>query len=46
MGLHVDIDRVAEENRKKHGIRKFGFLVNQQGKLTPTEKKALQELNR
>jgi hypothetical protein len=43
MGLHVDIDRIAEENRKMQGIRKFGFLVNQQGKLSPQEKKALQE---
>jgi hypothetical protein len=46
MGLHVDIDRIAEENRKIQGIRKFGFLVNQQGKLTPQEKKTLQEQNR
>ena len=46
MGVHVDIDRVAEENRKKQGIRKFGFLVNQQGKLAPQEKKDLQEQNR
>ena len=46
MGLHVDIDRIAEDNRRKQGIRKFGFLVNQQGKLTPQEKKTLQEENR
>jgi hypothetical protein len=27
------------------GVRKAGFLVNQQGKLTPEEKEALQKEN-
>lgn len=46
MGLHVDIDRIAADNRKRQGCRKFGFLVNQLGKLPPAEKKALIEANR
>lgn len=46
MGLHVDIDRIAEDNRRKQGIRKFGFLVNQGCKLTPQEKKTMIEENR
>jgi hypothetical protein len=56
MGLHVDIDRIAVDNRKKQvstlthcivqGIRKFGFLVNQLGKLTPQQKKQLIAENR
>ena len=41
MGLHVDIDAIATDNRKRQGIRKFGFLVNQLGKLTPEQKKQL-----
>ena len=46
MGLSVDIDRIELDNRKKQGIRKCGFLVNQGGKLTPEEKKNLIEINR
>ncbi|TNV77439.1 hypothetical protein FGO68_gene16130 [Halteria grandinella] len=46
MGLHVDIDQIAADNRKRQGIRKFGFLVNQLGKLTPEQKKQLIAENR
>eukprot|EP00347_Sterkiella_histriomuscorum_P017240 403350146 len=46
MGLHVDIDKIALDNRRKNGIRKMGFLVNQGGKLTPEEKAHYQEINR
>ncbi|CDW81052.1 UNKNOWN [Stylonychia lemnae] len=45
MNLHVDIDRIAIDNRRKQGIRKMGFLVNQGGKLTPEEKAQLQAMN-
>lgn len=45
MGLHVDIDRIAEDNRKKQGIRKFSFLVNQLGKLSREERQVLQAEN-
>ena len=46
MGLNVDILRINEDNKKKHGVRKFGFLVNQGGKLTREEKLKLIEQNR
>jgi hypothetical protein len=35
MGLHVDIDAVANMNKNKPGKRKAGFLVNDGDKLTP-----------
>ncbi len=34
MRLHLDIDRIAEKNRNTAGVRKMGFLVNQDDKLT------------
>ena len=34
MGLHVDIDQIYEDNKKKSGARKQGFLVNDGDKLT------------
>jgi hypothetical protein len=34
MGLHLDLDRVYEDNKKKHGLRKMGLLVNEGDKLT------------
>ena len=46
MGLHVNIHLIQKDNKRKQGIRKFGFLVNQGGKLTPEEKKILIEENR
>lgn len=46
MGLSVDIDRIASDNKVRQGIRKCGFLVNQGGKLTREEKQGLIELNR
>lgn len=27
MGLHVDIDAVFEENKKKPGVRKYGTVL-------------------
>jgi hypothetical protein len=45
MGLHVNIDQIRIDNVKKQGVRKCGFLVNQQGKLTPEEKLELQGFN-
>lgn len=58
MGLHVNIDKIHDENVVKHvflllyynkylqGIRKQGFLVNQLGKLAKEDRKALIEINR
>jgi hypothetical protein len=34
MGLHVDIDQIYEDNKKKVGKRKAGFLVNDGDKIT------------
>eukprot|EP00347_Sterkiella_histriomuscorum_P013536 403364335 len=45
MGLHLDIDRIAADNKQKRGIRKQGFLVNQGCKLTPEEKDELRKIN-
>ena len=43
MGLHVDIDAVYEDNKKRSGARKQGFLVNDGDKLTKEEKIKLKE---
>jgi hypothetical protein len=43
MGLHVDIDAISEDNKKKTGARKQGFLVNDGDKLTKEEKLLLRE---
>lgn len=46
MGLHVDIEAVFEENKKKKGVRKYGtVLINQGDKLTKEEKVKLIEQN-
>lgn len=45
MGLHIDIDQVAEDNREKQGKRKNGYLVNEGDRLTKEQKKELQEKN-
>ena len=34
MGLHLDINKVWEENLKKDGLRKCGVLVYEGDKLT------------
>ena len=39
--MHVNIDKILEDNTKKQGVRKCGFLVNQGGKPTPEEKQEL-----
>ena len=36
--MHVDIDQIYEDNKKKKGHRKQGFLVNDGDKLTKEEK--------
>ena len=39
LGLHVDIDRVSEDNAKIKGTRKYGtVLINMGDKLTPEKK--------
>lgn len=43
MGLHVDIDQIYEDNKKKNGTRKQGFLVNDGDKLTKEQKVKLKE---
>ena len=46
MGLQVDIDKIAEKNRKVNGHRKQGFLVNDGDKLTKAERISRQEHNK
>jgi hypothetical protein len=56
MGLHVDVDKIALDNKNKvvsfllltiiKGVRKCGFLVNQLGKLTREEKDKLRAINK
>jgi arsenate reductase-like glutaredoxin family protein len=43
MGLHVDIDQIYEDNKRKEGNRKQGFLVNDGDKLTKEQKIELKE---
>lgn len=38
MGLHIDIDAVAADNKAKVGKRKNGALVNEGDKLTKEQK--------
>ena len=45
MGLQLDLDAIAEINKKKVGQRKCGFLVNTDDKLTKEEKKKRQQVN-
>ena len=45
MGLHVDIDSISEDNKKKVGARKQGFLVNDGDKLTKEDKIILKAIN-
>lgn len=46
MGLKVDIDKIAEKNRKIEGHRKQGFLVNDGDKLTKAERISRQIRNK
>ena len=46
MRLHLDIDRIAEKNRNTVGVRKMGFLVNQDDKLTKAVREQKQERNK
>lgn len=46
MGLHIDIDRIQQENAGKTGYRKGGLLVNRGDILTKEEKVALQRENK
>lgn len=41
MGLHIDIDAVAADNKQKKGKRKNGALVNEGDKLTKERKQEL-----
>jgi hypothetical protein len=39
MGLHLDIDRIHADNKKKEGLRKYvGVLINDSDKLTKQQK--------
>ena len=46
LGLHVDIDRVCNDNKLKSGKRKATFLVNEGDKLTKEERERMKEENR
>ena len=46
LGLHVDIDRVCRDNKRKSGKRKYGMLVNEGDKLTKELKIEMKEANR
>ena len=45
LGLHLDIHRISEDNKKKVGHRKCGFLVNDGDKLTKEDKERLKKEN-
>ena len=45
LGLHVDIDRVHQDNLKKSGKRKAGFLVNEGDKLTKEQRIEMKDAN-
>lgn len=45
MQLHLDIDAIAEKNKNTVGVRKMGFLVNQEDKLTKELKTSKQQEN-
>ena len=34
MGLHLDLERVYQDNKNRPGLRKMGFLINEGDKLT------------
>ena len=43
MGLHLDVKAIHEANSKLEGFRKYvGVLINQEGKLSMSERKRLQ----
>ena len=46
LGLHLDLARIAQDNEKKIGYRKCGFLVNIGDKLTKEDKERLKEVNK
>ena len=43
--MHLDIHRIAADNKKKTGYRKCGFLVNEGDKLTKEDKERLKVKN-
>ena len=45
LGLHIDIKRVLEDNKKKTGPRKNGQLVNDGDKLTRENLEEKRRLN-
>ena len=45
LGLHVDIDRVCRDNKRKSGKRKYGMLVNEGDKLTKELKIQMKDAN-
>ncbi len=46
MGLHLDIDRIYQDNLKKTGVRKYhGVLINEGDKLTLDEKLKMRAKN-
>ena len=46
LGLHVDIDKVYRDNKRKSGKRVNGYLVNDGDKLTKELKVQMKEANR
>jgi hypothetical protein len=43
MGLHLDVQAIHEANSKLEGFRKYvGVLINQEGKLSKSERERLQ----
>ena len=45
LGLHLDVNRIGADNKKKSGHRKCGFLVNDGDKLTAEDKERLKKIN-
>lgn len=45
MGLHLDIEAISKINRAREGIRKTGFLINTEDKLTKEEKERFRKVN-
>ena len=41
MGLHLDLERILDNNKQKTGLRKFGYLINEGDKLTKEGRKLL-----
>ena len=45
MGLHLNLEKILEDNKQKKGLRKMGFLINEGDKLTVEGRKKLQQQN-